>query len=169
MKNRTEPLAFERALNCFTSYLLPPRACFFIVHDEVLVVNALQIEMKGTAVNCRLPHQTGVTERSIGGYDRGSTDDILHHVVIGHKANRIGCRFPVAFNRQQYVSISHKCGIARLGVRGVSEWIKHPLKMILARKPGSGQQRQHDYYQDCLAPPRAGGMPKPGYENQRGY
>src|SRR5205085_10127413 len=47
--------------------LLPPGARLLVAHDEVLVVDAREVKVQHAPVNGRLPHQTGVTERSIGG------------------------------------------------------------------------------------------------------
>jgi hypothetical protein len=67
MKNWTKPLALEWTLDRFAGDLLPPRASLLVAHDEVLIINSRQMKVKLSSVYRRLPHQTGVTERSISG------------------------------------------------------------------------------------------------------
>src|SRR5262249_14980219 len=61
---------FERAIDGFAINLLPPRASFLVAHQEILVVDARQIKMQRSAVYGAGPHETRVTERSIGDGDR---------------------------------------------------------------------------------------------------
>ena len=95
MKNRLEALSFQRTLDRFPGYLLPPRTSFEVAHDEILVVNARELKMKLPSTYCRLPHQTGVTERSIGGDDWGAADNVLDQMVVGHESHRICDGFAV--------------------------------------------------------------------------
>jgi len=95
MKNTLEALSFQWTLNRFAGYLLPPRASFAVAHDEVLVVNARELKMKLPSAYCRFPHQTGVTERSIGGDDRGAADNVLDQMMVSHESHRIGDGFAV--------------------------------------------------------------------------
>jgi len=71
-------------MNRFAADLLPPRSRFLITHDEVLVINAGEVKVQHAPVYCRLPHQTGVTERSISGHDRRSANRVLHQMMVGH-------------------------------------------------------------------------------------
>lgn len=80
-------------MNRFATDLLPPASRFFIAHDEVLVVDACEVKVQHAPVDCRFPHQTGVTERSIRGHDRRSANRVSHEVVIGHDPDRIRGRF----------------------------------------------------------------------------
>src|SRR3712207_7296641 len=48
----------------------------------------------------RLPHQTGVTERSISGDDLHAPDPVLHQVVVGHLPDRVGRRLAVQLDGQ---------------------------------------------------------------------
>src|SRR5205807_4875419 len=83
-KNRLEALALKWTKDRFAGHLLPPRASLFISHDEILVVDTGEMKMQYASVNCRLPHQTGVTERSISCTDWRAPDGVLDHVMIGH-------------------------------------------------------------------------------------
>jgi hypothetical protein len=42
------------------------------------------VEVQHSSIDCRFPHQTGVTERSISRHDRRTADRVLHDVMIGH-------------------------------------------------------------------------------------
>jgi len=77
----------------FAADLLPPAARLLIAHDEVLVVDAGEVKVQHPPVDCRFPHQTGVTERSISRHDRRAANRVLHDVVIAHQSNRIRNRF----------------------------------------------------------------------------
>ena len=84
MKDTLELMALQWTMNRFATNLLPPAAGFFITHDEVLVVDACKVEVQHAPIDCRFPHQTGVTERSISGHDRRAADRVPHEVMIGH-------------------------------------------------------------------------------------
>src|ERR1700704_3470136 len=99
MEDGTKPLAFEWSLDRFTGHLLPPRAGFFVAHDEVLIVDAGEMKVKLSSAYCRFPHQTGVTERSISGDDRSAAHRVLHEMMVSHQAHRISRSLAVAFNR----------------------------------------------------------------------
>jgi hypothetical protein len=71
-------------MNRFAADLLPPRPGFFITHDEVLVVDTCEVKVQYPPVNRCLPHQTGVTERSISGHDRRAADIVSNKMVITH-------------------------------------------------------------------------------------
>ena len=95
--------AFEWAEDSFAGHLLPPRASLVITHDEVLIVNAGKMKVKYPPLNCRLPHQTGVTECSISGHDRSAANRVLNDVMIGHQANRISHSFSIVRHGQHHV------------------------------------------------------------------
>jgi hypothetical protein len=40
-------------------------------------------------VDCCLPHQTGVTERSISGHDRRAANRVSNQMMIAHQPDRI--------------------------------------------------------------------------------
>ena len=52
MKYTLELMALEWAMNRFTTNLLPPATCFFIAHDEVLIVDAGKVKVKNAPVDC---------------------------------------------------------------------------------------------------------------------
>ena len=83
-KHRLEMLALERAQDRFAGDLLPPRTSLFIFHDEILIVDTGQMKVQYSSVDCCLPHQTGVTERSIGGTYGRAAHCVRHDVMIGH-------------------------------------------------------------------------------------
>src|SRR5262249_34489233 len=103
-----EMLALERSLNRFPGYLLPPRACLFIAHDEVLIVNSGQMKVEHPPIYCRFPHQTGVTERSIGSHKRSPADSILSEMMIRHQTHRISDGFAIIGHRQNHIGIVYK-------------------------------------------------------------
>jgi hypothetical protein len=47
------------------------------------------VEVQDPPVDCCLPHQTGVTERSISGHDRRAADSVSYEMVIAHQPDRI--------------------------------------------------------------------------------
>src|SRR6266446_1446757 len=114
MDDRDQSLSLERAKDRFPGYLLPPRASLLVAHDEVLVIDSGQMKVKWPPVNCCLPHQTGVTERSISGHDRSAADHVMHQMVVGHLADRIGYGFPFIFHRQDHIRVCDEPRVAGL-------------------------------------------------------
>src|SRR2546425_3040662 len=105
MEDTLKVVAFQRAEDSFSRYLLPPGAGLFITHDEVLIVDAREMKVEHAPVYSCFPHQTGVTERSISGHDRSATHRVLDQMVICHQANWISNRFSLIFNSQQHVGV----------------------------------------------------------------
>src|SRR5690349_18437662 len=103
MKERMQLLTLKWTLNRFAGDLLPPRTSLFIAHDEVLVVDACEMKVQHLSVHCCLPHQTGVTERSISSDDRCAPNDVLHHVMIGHEPHGISNCFAIVLNSEHHV------------------------------------------------------------------
>src|SRR6266508_4609003 len=99
------------------------------------------MEVKLPAPYGRFPHQTGVTERSISGDYRSAADNVLNKMVVSHQANRISRCLAVACYRHYYVRVIDECRLARLCVSCVRERTKHPLEMILPRKPNGSDER----------------------------
>jgi hypothetical protein len=89
MKNLLELVSFQRTLNGLAADLLPPRSRLFITHDEVLVVDTGKVKVQYPSIDCCLPHQTGVTERSISGHYRRAANRVSDKVVIAHEPDRI--------------------------------------------------------------------------------
>ena len=136
MIDGTKSLAFHWTLDRFTCDLLPPRAGFLIAHDEVLIVDTRKVEVKLPSVYRRLPHQTGVTERSISGDDGRASNRVLHQMMVSHLSNGICGSFAVAFNSHNNVIVADECSLVRFYISRVGKWIKHPFKMVLSREPG---------------------------------
>src|SRR4029434_6980535 len=112
-----------------------------IAHDEVLIVDTREMKVKLPSVYCRLPHQTGVTERSISGDYRGASHHVLHQMMVGHLAYRICRCLPVALHSHHDISVSYESSLTRLCISCVRKRIKHPFEMVLPREPGRGKQR----------------------------
>src|SRR6185369_8551015 len=89
VKDTLELMSLEWTMDRFATDLLPPASRLLITHDEVLVVDSCEMKVQHAPVDCRFPHQTGVTERSISRHDRRAANRVLHDVVIAHQANRI--------------------------------------------------------------------------------
>lgn len=90
--------SFECAVQGLPGHLLPPRPGFVIAHDEVLVVDAREMERELLAVNFGFPHQTGVTERSVSRCNRLASDNIVDDVMISHLAHGVRDGFAVDFD-----------------------------------------------------------------------
>ena len=107
-RHARQPAPFQRAEDRFAGDLLPPGAGLLIAHDEVLVVDPRQVEVQRPSVDRRLPHQTGVTERSISGDDRHRRRPCPARVVIGHLPDRIGRRLAVALDRHHHFGVGRE-------------------------------------------------------------
>ena len=83
--------------------LLPEGTSFLVLHEEVLVVDSCEMEREHPIAYLALPHQTGVTERSIGCNDWRASDDVLDHVMISHEPHGISDSFAIVLNRQHHV------------------------------------------------------------------
>lgn len=99
MENALEVAAFQRAQDRLSGYLLPPGTGLFVTHNEVLIVDAGEMKMKHASLYSCFPHQTGVTERSIGGNDRSASHRVLDQMVVGHQANWISHSLSLVFDR----------------------------------------------------------------------
>jgi hypothetical protein len=101
-------LPFQGAKDRLSRDLLPPRACLLIAHDEVLIVYSGEMKVQHAPIYRRLPHQTGVTERSISRDNRRASHHVLRHMMISHQANRISDRFAVVRDAQHHVFVVDK-------------------------------------------------------------
>lgn len=108
MENTLQAVAFQGAEDRLSRYLLPPRTSLFVTHDEVLIVDAGKMKMEYASVYSCLPHQTGVTERSIGGNQRSATHRVLDQMVVGHQPNWISYGLSLVFDCQQHIGITDK-------------------------------------------------------------
>ena len=119
-------LTLEGTGNGNPRYLLPVTSSLLIAHQEILVVNAGQVEVKLLPIDAAGPDQTRVAERSIGDDNRQLVQPVIHHVVICHFANRIGSALPSESNRHDHVTSIERgllCGqIVRL-----AEGMEHVL------------------------------------------
>src|SRR5688500_8000399 len=145
MKNRFQALTFQRALDRFSRHLLPPGTRLQITHYEILIVNAGELKVQLSSAYRRFPHQTGVTERSIGSNDRSTSDNVLNKMVVSHESHRISRSFAIDLNCQNNILRCHKCGLIYFCISGISEGIEHPFEMILAREPGCCEQRENHF------------------------
>src|SRR6185369_9945972 len=126
-------------MNRFAADLLPPRSSLFVAHDEVLVVDACEVKVQHPTIDCRFPHQTGVTERSISRHDCRATDRVLHDVVISHQPYWISNRFVADRYRQHTIVIFNELYVTGFRVSRTGQWIEHPLEVILPRHPGGAK------------------------------
>src|SRR5215510_2092827 len=122
------------------------------------------MKMQQASVNCRFPHQTGVTKRSISSTERRAADGVLHDMVIGHQAHRIGNGFVLNLNREHHVCIPDKVGAVCFDVGAAVKRIKHPLEMVLTRKPHRADQQQDWDHQQRLLPPATNTPPLPEHQ-----
>jgi len=81
------------------------------------------------------PHQTGVTERSIGGNDWLSADRVMNDVVIPHQPNWICDCFAVDVHCKHHIGWLYIGRISGARKRWIWQRMKHPFKMILPREP----------------------------------
>ena len=119
MEDALELASFQWAMNRFPTDLLPPGSSLFITHDEVLIVNAREVKVQHSSIHCRFPHQTGVTERSIGGHDRRPANRVLHHVMIAHEPDRIGYGLFADDDSQYSIIIVDEVRLSRFNVRRI--------------------------------------------------
>src|SRR5208282_6090362 len=86
-EDEIERRALQRAIDGLAGDLLPPCSSFTIAHEEVLVVDAGEIKVQRPSIDRSRPHQTGVTERSIGDGNRHACDYVIQDVMVGHLAD----------------------------------------------------------------------------------
>ena len=135
MKDLIQATTFHRSQNCLTGNLLPPRASLVITHNEVLIINARKVKCQFLIVYLRLPHQTGVAERSVSGDDWQPSDNVIDNVMIRQLANRVCHGFAIHFYRQNFVAAFNKTCFADICIRNIIDRMEHPLKMILPCEP----------------------------------
>ena len=165
MEDALQLTPFQGAEDRYSGYLLPPGARLFITHDEVLIVDPREMKMKHSPFYSCFPHQTGVTERSIGDYERSAADSVVDQVMVSQLANRIRNCFSLVFDHHYQIRVVYKSGVTYFDVGWVGERIEHPLKMVLSSEPGCGQSWDEKQYKNGLAPP-ARTRPKPNGQNQ---
>src|ERR1041384_5456897 len=160
-------LAFRRAENSFSGDLLPPRAGFVILHEEVLIINPRKMELRVASCTGRLPHQTGVAERSVSDKHRDAANHVLHYVVISNLAHRVSGGIAVHFDSQYHVTVRDKAGIIYFCEGGVRERLEHPFEMILARQPSCQGKWDKQSKKEAFEPPAAGLIPEGNSDHRR--
>ena len=126
--------------------LLPPRTCFTVAHQEILVVDARQVEMEFPSLRCSLPHQTGVTKCSISDDDGFTVHRVVENVVISHLEDGVGAGLradPDCHDHFFVGEVSVGCG----DKAGGSDGVEHPLKIVLSRHHGRGCGEQESEYE----------------------
>ena len=107
-------------------YLLPVTSRLLIAHQEILVVDASQVEVKFASVDAAGPDQTRVAERSIGDDNRQLVQPVIHHVVISHLANRIGSTLSAESDCDNHVA-SIERGLLGCNIMRFAEGVEHVL------------------------------------------
>ena len=138
-ENQRQLAALERTGNGGAADLLPIGPGLLIAHEEVLVIDAGQVKRQPQAIYLSPPHQTGVTERSIGRHDGDAVHHVIDHVVVRHAAD--GIRARAAGRLRTAITFSSPSSLAsRAAVNeGWRERVEHQLVDIDAR-----QKREHD-------------------------
>src|ERR1022692_2360554 len=89
--------------------LLPVSAGLLIAHQKVLVVDAGQMKCQPQSRYISSPHQTGVTERSIGRYDRNLVQHVVDYVMIGYVADRVSAGGGADLDRDHLLILIELC------------------------------------------------------------
>ncbi len=98
-----EGAALEGAGDGEAADLLPVGSGFFVAHEEVLIVDASEAEGERDAVDLARPHQTGVTERSIGADEGDAAEGVVDDVVVGEGADGVGTGGAVDGDGEEFV------------------------------------------------------------------
>src|SRR5258708_36566604 len=77
-----------------------------------------------------LPHQTGVTERSIGDGDRHLSHRVVQDVMVGHLHDWISPPFPPDSHRHHHFVISEVDG-GSLEKPPAPDRLEHPSKVVM--------------------------------------
>ena len=117
-ENQRQLPALERPRDGGAADLLPVSPRLLVAHDEVLVIDAGQMKRQPQAVYISPPHQTGVTERSIGRHDRDAAHHVIDDVMVRHAADRIRARLP-ADSHGNHLLGPIQLDIARCAERGM--------------------------------------------------
>src|SRR5258708_4893443 len=122
--------------------------------------------MKFSSVQGSLPHQTGVTERSITDGDGHACDHVIKHVMIGHLADGKGAGLVAQANREDHFFRVELAGGLREELRA-GDGMEHPLEIVEARHDGGESHEQQCKYDERLAP-ASERFPKREGENETG-
>src|SRR6185369_6857146 len=134
-------MPLQRAEYGLASDLLPPRPGLLVAHYEILIVDSGQVKVKRSVINRRLPHQTGVAERSVSRNQRNTSDRVLHHVMVAHLPNRKSRGVAVHVYCKDFVGVGNKTRVASPDKGRVRQRIEHPFEMILPCEPGGSQRK----------------------------
>ena len=126
LRHEGELASLQGTGNGHPRYLLPVAASLLIAHQEILVVDAGQVEVKLASVDAAGPDQTRVAERSIGDNNRQLVQPVIHYVVISHLANRIGSALPAQSNDDDHVAGIER-GLLCGKIMRLAEGMKHML------------------------------------------
>ena len=117
---------------------MPVRAGLLVAHEEVLVVDARKAEGENLAVDFPAPHQTGVTERSIGGYDGYVASCVVDEVMVGEGSDWVGARFAAKLDGEEHVIVI-EIGVGGVGEGGLIDGSEHHFKLIDEAEGAGGE------------------------------
>jgi hypothetical protein len=159
-----ERCALQRAVDGFAGDLLPPGSGFAVAHEEVLVVDAGEIKVQYSPVDSSRPHQTGVTERSIGDGDRYAANHIIEDVMVRHLADGIGVGVGAeADGHDHFFGVELALGL-REELR-TGDGMEHPFEVIEAGHDGRECDDKEHQREESLAP-EAHGFPQGESEDE---
>src|SRR5207302_1756895 len=88
-RDQDQIAALERTRDGSATDLLPIGSGFLVAHEEVLIVDSCKVKGQPQAVHVAPPHQTGVTERSIGRRDGHAAYNVVYDMVIRDTPDRV--------------------------------------------------------------------------------
>src|SRR5258706_11245121 len=135
-----------------SAHLLPIASGLFIAHQEVLIVDACQMKGKHFVAGPSLPHQTGVTKRSIGAHQRNASKEVVHYMVVGHLGDGIRARLPIQTHSQNHVFVI-QFGLRSRDHARRADGMKHPLVDIGVCDNSRSQHQQQTDKQAALHHP----------------
>ena len=85
----------QRTRNGSPADLLPVSARLLVAHQKILIIDPRKVKRQNQATHLASPHQTGVTERSIGGGDGNAVHHVVNDVMVGDTSDGVCTgRFP---------------------------------------------------------------------------
>src|SRR5215216_8023413 len=117
--------------------------------------------MKGqlATIYACVPHQTGVTQRSVGGDDWNAADLVLNYVMIGYLPYGISYCLAVYFNRYYLVVTCNEARFACFYKSSFRQSIEHPFEMILPREPTRSEHDKNEGDEHRFTPPPSSAAP----------
>src|SRR5215831_1231968 len=111
------------------------------------------MESEHQAVAFSSPHQTGVAERSIGGYDGHAAYDVIYDVMVCNSPNGIGAGVAVKLHSEDFV-IRVYFGLLSGGKEGMRIRMEHKLIDVHVRQHREDANEQGtDRRQSALSAP----------------